>query len=118
MNCKYCQRDISEVSSFCPFCGAPQQIPSGSASSPNKRLMRSQTDRKIAGVCGGIAEYLNMDSTIVRLIWVLLVILPVPLIPAFIVYFVAWIVMPNGPLYKPTESNRPPIVIPNSGPTT
>lgn len=117
MNCKYCQRDISEVSSFCPFCGAPQRIPSGSASIPNKRLMRSQTDRKIAGVCGGMAEYFNMDSTIVRLIWALLVILPVPLVPAFIGYFVAWIVMPKGPLYAPAAPDRPPIVIPNSGST-
>ena len=39
----------------------------------NKKLYRSSTDKKIAGVCGGIAEYMNVDSTIVRLIAVLLV---------------------------------------------
>lgn len=33
-----------------------------------KKLYRSNTDKKIAGVCGGLAEYLNVDSTIVRLI--------------------------------------------------
>ena len=38
-----------------------------------KKLYRSSTDKKIAGVCGGIAEYMNVDSTIVRLIAVLLV---------------------------------------------
>lgn len=37
-----------------------------------KRLYKSSTDQKIAGVCGGIAEYLNIDSTVVRLIWVLI----------------------------------------------
>ena len=37
-----------------------------------KKLYRSVTDRKIAGVCGGIAEYLNVDVTIVRLAAVLL----------------------------------------------
>jgi len=37
-----------------------------------KRLYKSDTDKKIAGVCGGIAEYFNIDSTIVRLLWVLI----------------------------------------------
>lgn len=36
-----------------------------------KKLYRSNTNKKIAGVCGGLAEYLNMDPTVVRLIWVL-----------------------------------------------
>ena len=35
-----------------------------------KRLVKSSVDRKLAGVCGGIAEYLEVDPTIVRLIWV------------------------------------------------
>ncbi len=35
-----------------------------------KKLYRSETDRRIAGVCGGIAEYFGIDSTIVRLLWV------------------------------------------------
>ena len=34
-----------------------------------KRLTKSETEKKIFGVCGGIAEYLNVDPTIVRLIW-------------------------------------------------
>ena len=38
-----------------------------------KRLYKSRTDRKIFGVCGGIAEYFNIDSTVVRLIAVILV---------------------------------------------
>ena len=37
-----------------------------------KKLYRSVADRKIAGVCGGIAEYLNVDATIVRLVTVVL----------------------------------------------
>ena len=36
-----------------------------------KKLYRSRTDVKISGVCGGIAEYLGIDSTIVRVLWVL-----------------------------------------------
>lgn len=39
----------------------------------DKKLYRSDKDKKIAGVCGGIAEYLNIDSTIVRLICILMI---------------------------------------------
>lgn len=38
-----------------------------------KKLYKSYTDRKILGVCGGIAEYFAIDSTLVRLLWVLFV---------------------------------------------
>ena len=34
-----------------------------------KRLLKSATDRKLCGVCGGIAEYFNLDPTLVRVIW-------------------------------------------------
>ena len=36
-----------------------------------KKLYRSRTDKKLSGVCGGLAEYLNVDPTVIRLIWVL-----------------------------------------------
>ena len=38
-----------------------------------KRLYRSKSDQKIAGVCSGIAEYLGIDPTLVRLLWALLI---------------------------------------------
>lgn len=37
-----------------------------------KRLYKSSTDKKLAGVCGGIAEYFDIDPTIVRLLWALI----------------------------------------------
>lgn len=37
-----------------------------------KKLYRSNTDVKIAGVCGGLAEYFHIDATLIRLLWVLL----------------------------------------------
>jgi len=37
-----------------------------------KRLYKIEKDKKLAGVCGGIAEYLNMDPTVIRLLWILL----------------------------------------------
>ncbi len=39
----------------------------------NKRLCKSSTDKKIFGVCGGLAQFLGIDPTVVRLIWALLI---------------------------------------------
>jgi phage shock protein C len=99
MTCGNCHRDIAEYSNFCYFCGARQHAATAPAGTPyaSKRLMRSSVDCKIAGVCGGLAEYLDVDSTLVRLIWVLLVLMPVPVVPAFVGYFVAWLVIPKAP---------------------
>ena len=99
MNCPNCKRDITDYSNFCYYCGTRQRVPTATGCAPvQKRLMRSVVDRKIAGVCGGVAEYFDVDSTIVRLIWVLACFVPFPVIPAIIAYFVAWIVMPEAPL--------------------
>ena len=98
MTCGNCHRDIVEYSNFCYFCGARQHAAPDGLPRASKRLTRSIVDCKIAGVCGGIAEYLEIDSTVVRLIWVLLVLMPVPVVPAFLGYFVAWLVLPKAPL--------------------
>ena len=62
--------------------------------------MRSRTDEKIAGVCGGFAEYLEIDVTLVRLVWLAALFLGGW---GFIAYIVAWIVMPLEPL--PTRAS-------------
>ncbi len=114
MICAHCRREIPDNSNFCLFCGARLHTAPGTPSFASRRLMRSATDRKIAGVCGGIAEYFGVDSTIVRLIWVLVAILPIPFIPAFIGYFAAWLVMPKAPLYTGAAASGTPVIIPNS----
>lgn len=60
-----------------------------------KRLYRSKTDRKIAGVCGGLAEYFGIDANIVRVIAVILL-LP-GWLPGFLPYVVLWVVVPENP---------------------
>jgi len=114
MVCVNCQREITEYSNFCYFCGPRQHATPASPPRAARRLMRSVVDCKIAGVCGGIAEYLEIDSTLVRLIWVLLVLMPVPLVPAFVGYFVAWLVMPQAPY--PAPQSAPPAAAPHSTP--
>ena len=59
-----------------------------------KRLYRSRTNRIIAGVCGGIAEYTNIDPTVVRLLWLL-----ASLIwgAGIVAYIIALIIIPEEP---------------------
>lgn len=56
-----------------------------------RKLYKSRHDKKICGVCGGLAEYFGIDSTVVRLIAVVLLFTP---IPTFIIYLIFAIVMP------------------------
>lgn len=61
-----------------------------------KRLYLSEKDKKISGVCGGIADYYEVDPTLVRLGWILITILT-GVVPGIIAYIIAAIVMPSPP---------------------
>ncbi|MGE5580711.1 MAG: PspC domain-containing protein [Bacillota bacterium] len=63
----------------------------------DKRLYRSRTKRMISGVCGGIAEYFNVDETIVRL-GVALVAAVTGGVPGIVFYFIAAVIMPESPV--------------------
>lgn len=57
-----------------------------------KKLYLSETDKKIGGVCGGIAEYFDIDSTMVRLGWILFMLIAGS---GILAYFIAWLIMPR-----------------------
>ncbi len=59
-------------------------------------LRRSTTDKQIAGVCGGMAEYFGVDSTAVRLVWVLLSVFVGAVIGGVLVYLLAWLIIPRA----------------------
>ena len=61
-----------------------------------KRLFRRSSSGRIAGVCAGIAEYLDADVTLVRLLWIILSIVPGGLLGGLVAYLVAWIAMPDA----------------------
>lgn len=61
----------------------------------NRRLYRSETDSVLGGVAGGVAEYLDVDPAIVRVVWALLALITGGIF--FILYVVMWIVVPYGP---------------------
>ena len=60
-----------------------------------KKLTLSQTDKKIYGVCGGLATYFNIDSSIVRIVWVVTSILT-GLVPGILAYLICALVIPKA----------------------
>ena len=58
-----------------------------------KKLYRSRTNKTIAGVCGGLAEYLNIDPTIIRVIWALVALSGAGLLA----YLVCALIIPEKP---------------------
>ncbi|HSH00498.1 MAG TPA: PspC domain-containing protein [candidate division Zixibacteria bacterium] len=59
-----------------------------------RKLYRSRSDRMLAGVCGGLAAYFNLDSTVVRLIFAIGVFVG---LLTLIVYVVCWVLVPEEP---------------------
>lgn len=78
---------------------------------PPRRLTRSTNDRYIGGVCGGLAQYLNIDATLVRLVTVALAVFTgVPLV----LYVIALLVIPEEDRGRPPSSGAYPPVYPPS----
>lgn len=99
MFCNYCGKQIQDDAFHCAYCGRRVGTPP-----PRPSLRRPRADRKVAGVCAGMAEYLEVDATIVRLVWLLLAIFTGV---GFIAYLIAWIVMPNEPEMVPVQHIQP-----------
>ena len=59
-----------------------------------RRLYRSRTDRKLAGVCGGLAQYFNLDATLIRVLFVALAVFGGS---GLVLYLAMWIIVPNEP---------------------
>jgi phage shock protein C len=96
MICPNCQKDIADGSKFCYSCGA--QLAAGAPAVAHvavpKRLTRSSRDKKIAGVCAGIAEYFDLDPTLVRVLWLIAIFFGGT---GFLLYVILWIVLPVAP---------------------
>jgi len=64
------------------------------------------SEAKIAGVCAGVARYAGLDVTLVRVLWVVLTVFPLPSL-GLISYIVLWIVMPKDPVTTPVHVPAP-----------
>ena len=61
------------------------------------KLYRSKTDTRIAGVCGGLAERMEIDSTIIRIVFFVSIFTPLPVV---LFYLACWLIVPQDPGYK------------------
>ena len=107
MFCTQCGTKLDDTARFCTVCGkavsdTPPALPRLEANPATagyypgvaaKRLRRIMASKKIAGVCAGYAEYFNMDLTLMRLIWVGLLLMPPSI--GLMAYIISWIVLPK-----------------------
>lgn len=89
MYCNACGKAIQDDANLCAYCGT--RI---GAAIPRKRLVRPRAGRKLAGVCAGFAEYLDVDVTVVRVVWLIATVMTGI---GLLAYPIAWMVMPEEP---------------------
>jgi phage shock protein C len=108
MYCNFCGRTMPDDALYCSACG--RQL---GARVIRRPLERAREGRKIAGVCMGFARHLDVDVTLVRLVWLVLALASGGL--GFVAYLIAWIILPEEPIVVPqaqvvhTESGPPMI---------
>jgi len=98
MFCTKCGTALDESARYCAQCGKPTGL-GGEAPPANewavpKRMSRPMHEKKIGGVCAGLAHYMDLDVTALRIICTVLIILT-GIVPGVIIYVIAWMVMPK-----------------------
>lgn len=107
MYCNSCGMEVAENFRYCPQCGTA----TGKAGfapydgRPPKPLSRPRENRKIGGVCAGVARFLGIDVTLVRILFVVFTFWPPGV--GLIVYIICWAVMPQDPLLLPPARSAP-----------
>jgi len=86
MTCQRCQRVVPDGSAFCPACGAR-------TAGTVRRLARDRANAKLAGVCGGLATYFDVDPTLMRVIYLAATFFT-GFVPGALLYIVLALVMP------------------------
>jgi phage shock protein C len=104
MYCNACGKAMAEDERVCSRCGNMVGIP---PTTP-KTLIRSRAERKIAGVCAGLAQYFNVDVLLVRILCVFIT-LATGVCPGVATYVLAWTIVPSEPELKPVVAAQQPV---------
>ena len=101
MYCTKCCGETTAMAAYCSQCGKQLRFEQGLRT---KRLERDMANRKVAGVCAGLANYLEVDFTLVRI-----AVLTLAIVGGFglIGYLIAWIAMPKSNPYPATYALPP-----------
>jgi phage shock protein C len=67
-----------------------------SGQTPHKKLYRSRTNRMLGGVCAGVGEYFDIDPTVIRIVWLLVVVFT-GFVPGALVYLIMLLIVPEAP---------------------
>jgi phage shock protein C len=102
MYCNACGKDIAEDGRFCSYCGKVVGI------APTKKFMRFCAERKIAGVCAGLAQYFDLDVSLMRILCFFIT-LATGICPGVVTYLLAWIIVPSEPELKPVVAAQQPV---------
>jgi phage shock protein C len=102
MYCNSCGNAITDNSRVCSHCGTLVRM-----TATPKRLTRSRTDKKIAGICAGLAHYFDMDVTVVRIVCIFIT-LATGICPGIATYLLAWIIVPAEPQPQPLLAAHQP----------
>ena len=100
--CPYCAEEVRGEAIKCKHCGS---YIGGRKRAPTGDWVRSDSDRKIAGVCGGLAILFGLPTAVVRLAFVLGTIVSSGF--GIVIYVVLWVVMPLDPTRLPARSDGP-----------
>jgi phage shock protein C len=103
MYCNACGKAMAEDDRVCSRCGNMVGIPPAA-----KKLMRSRSERKIAGVCAGLAQYFGADVLLVRILC-LFITLASGVCPGVVTYLLAWIIVPSEPELQPMVAAQQPV---------
>ncbi len=101
MYCTSCGTELRGEDRFCSRCGRATGV---AGSAPAKPLMLDKREKKIAGVCSGFARYLDVDVTLVRVLWLALALMTGV---GFIAYLAAWLIMPSDRGLEPRAALAP-----------
>ncbi|MFN7925284.1 MAG: PspC domain-containing protein [Bryobacteraceae bacterium] len=109
MFCTSCGTELTASSRFCSQCGQGTGVTTGSDRGyyAPRRLCRLTYDKQVAGICSGLAKYLDVDVTLVRLI-VLAAVILTGVVPGVIAYLLAMLIVPKDQgIFRPAQIAPP-----------